>query len=255
MTTRCTASYSFTILILLLLCTSAGCLKSYGSEIDKATTYIDSANARLAFLDSIDLQTVWVGSIKANASAAKSDLAEASRILNAIPRTDLSSQDQADLKATIVLVDVDMKLCDLLAGPFSDYIENSQKYSKATNPSSAASNILSMKTALKDMDSSATSMTDEMNSVDETALSPEVRSTFVSMKSMIGSFSEGIRSAEKTLETECTTKCYSGQVLGTDCKCHPACGSSYCSADATCCNGRCYTCPSGYFLGSDCLCH
>ena len=57
----------------------------------------------------------------------------------------------------------------------------------------------------------------------------------------------------------CSGKCVgcpSGSVLGSDCKCHKACGSSqkYCTS-GTCCNDRCVSCPSGSVLGSDCLCH
>ena len=50
--------------------------------------------------------------------------------------------------------------------------------------------------------------------------------------------------------------CPSGSVLGSDCKCHAACGDSshYCTG-GSCCGGHCISCPSGSVLGSDCNCH
>lgn len=50
--------------------------------------------------------------------------------------------------------------------------------------------------------------------------------------------------------------CRTGTVLGSDCRCHLACGDTnhYCSS-GQCCNGRCVNCPSGSILGSDCSCH
>ena len=248
--------YPVLVLIIVFVSIFSGCINSSQSEIIKATSYIESANSRLEFLKSLDYKTVWVGYIRANASAAKSDFTESSNILNKIPLTDLNSQDQADLKGALVMVNVDIELCDLLGGPFSDFIDNFQTYSKTNDPGTAANSINSMKNALRDMDSSLGRMSGELNSVNENGLSPKVRADFVSVKSMILSLQESMSKAKNTFENTCTTKCLAGQVLGTDCQCHPACGSSYCSKNSQCCNGQCYTsCPSGYIMGNDCICH
>ena len=226
--------------------------------INQATFYVDSANSRLAFISSIDIETVWVGNIKANASAAKSDLNEASKILNTIVVSDLNSQDQADLQALKVMLNAGVELCDLMQGPLSNYIENFQTYTQTKDPIIAANSLNGMKTSLSNMKSSLGHMSDEMNTVNENDLSPEVRADFISLKSIIQSGQESLSKTSNTLANVCTITCnwQPGYVVGEDCQCHPACGANYCSGDANCCGGQCYLhCPSGYSRGNDCKCY
>ncbi len=50
--------------------------------------------------------------------------------------------------------------------------------------------------------------------------------------------------------------CPSGSILGSDCKCHAACGDTGRSCiNGKCCDDHCVNCPAGYILGTDCLCH
>lgn len=51
--------------------------------------------------------------------------------------------------------------------------------------------------------------------------------------------------------------CEPGYILGSDMKCHKPCGSatSYCSGDSICVDGECIGCEPGYILGSDLKCH
>jgi outer membrane murein-binding lipoprotein Lpp len=245
-----------TFCLLILVCSFSGCISQHTSEINQATSYVQSANSRLAFLSSVDYKTVWVGNIKANASAAKSDLTEALKILNNIPLSDLKSQDQANLQGLKVMVNVDIELCDLWQGSLSDFIENSQTYAQTKDPGIATNSMNIIKVSLSNMKSSVGHMVDEMNSVNENDLSPELRPEFISLKSMTQSLQETISKSSNILENTCTVKCYSGSVLGTDCQCHPACGANYCSGNAHCCGGQCYTqCPAGSVMGNDCLCH
>jgi hypothetical protein len=244
------------LILVIFFIFSSGCVNSHKSEFDQAESYIESANSRLAFLSSVDYETVWVGNIKANASAAKSDLTEASKILNNIPISDLNSQDQADLQAAKVMLNVDIELCDLLQGSFSDLMENTQTYIQTKDPRTAVNSMNEIKGSLVVMKLQVGHMIEEMNSVNENNLSPEIRPDFISMKSMIQSVQESTSKTSNTLENLCTIKCNSGYVIGTDCQCHPACGANYCSEDANCCNGQCYTrCPAGSVMGNDCICH
>ena len=250
----------FAILILGFLlvsgCTNTESTKN-ANKFDQVESYVHSANSRLSFLSSVDINTVWVGNIKANASAAKSDLSEALKILNTIPPGDLNSQDQIDLQALIVMANVDIEYCDLLQGSYSDYIENIQTYNQTRNPDVAANSMKGIKMSLSNMKSSYDHMTEEMNSIKETDLSPqEVRPDFISMKSKIQYSRDSISKTSNTLENECNIKCNSGYVVGTDCQCHPACGASYCSANAVCCGGQCYKqCPFGSVMSADCQCY
>ena len=235
------------------------------NKIDQIESYVSSANSRLAFLSSDDINTVWVGNIKANSSAAKSDLTESLKILNTIPLSDLNSQDQTDLQALNVTLNVDIEYCDLVHGPYSDYIENIQTYNQTKDPDVAANSMKVIKMSLSTMKTSFNHMTDEMNSIEETDLSPQkVRPDFISMKSKIQYLQETTSKTSNTLENGCTIKCNSGYVVGTDCQCHPACGASYCSGNAVCCGGQCYTpCQSesgslmgpSLVMGADCQCH
>jgi len=50
--------------------------------------------------------------------------------------------------------------------------------------------------------------------------------------------------------------CPDGSVLGTDEKCHLACGvNTYCTGDSVCINGECRGCNAGYIIGQDYKCH
>ena len=51
--------------------------------------------------------------------------------------------------------------------------------------------------------------------------------------------------------------CSEGYIIGDDLKCHKPCGSAdtYCSGDSICVNGRCRSCEEGYILGNDLKCH
>lgn len=50
--------------------------------------------------------------------------------------------------------------------------------------------------------------------------------------------------------------CGEGFVLGSDNLCHPTCGgSTYCTGNSVCVNGKCMGCEPGYILGSDLKCH
>jgi hypothetical protein len=218
--------------------------------------YIESADVRLIAPKSLDYQTVSVAEIKANASAAKSDLTEALNILSKIPLDDLNNQDRADLKALIILVKFEIDFCDLLKGPFSDILENSKIYSETKDPSSAANSMNSIKKSLGDMDSSLDRMNRQMSSINESGLSPKFRADFIYYKSLALSLQDTIQKQKNTLENACTIKCPLGEVTGDDCSCHASCGSSYCSSDTRCCDGKCYTpCPVGMVRGDDCSCY
>jgi len=250
----------FAILILGFLLVS-GCTNTVSTntanKFDQVESYVHSANSRLSFLSSVDINTVWVGNIKANASSAKNDLTEALKILNSISPSDLNHQDQIDLQALIVMANVDIEYCDLVQGSYSDYIENTQTYNQTKDPNVAANSMKVIKVSLSSMKSSFDHMAEEMNSIKENDLSPQkIRPNFISMKSKIQYLQESISKTSNMLENECTIKCNSGYVVGTDCQCHPACGASYCSANAVCCGGQCYTpCPFGSIMGADCQCH
>jgi len=50
--------------------------------------------------------------------------------------------------------------------------------------------------------------------------------------------------------------CADGYVLGSDEECHEACGgSSYCTGNSVCIDGKCMGCETGYILGKDLACH
>jgi len=245
----------YLVVILIGIVLFSGC-SSHESEINQAISYLESGNSRLAFLTSSDFSTIWVGTIKANSSAAKSDYSEAANILNNIPMNDLNKQDQTDLKASIVMVNADIEMTDFLNGPFSDYVENAQTYNQTTDPQTAARSVNAMKSDLQNMKNSLDQMNSEIGGISVTDLSPQVRTEVIWVKSTIQSLKDTITKTSNMLENTCYVKCNSGEILGVDCQCHPACGTTYCPANAVCCGGHCLTpCPYGYVQGSDCICH
>ena len=248
-------SLYYLLLCLSLICIFSACVNSHESEINRAKDYLASANSRLTF-SSFDWTTIWVGSIKANASAARNDINEAQNILNNIPINDLSEQDQTDLKAFIIMVNVYGEMADLFKGPFADLIDNAQTYNQTKDPQIASRSVSAFKVDLQNMKTSLFQMNDELSNINENVLSPKFRSEFIVFKTTIQSYQDSIDKVSSEFENACTTKCYSGYVLGTDCQCHPECGSGYCTGDSECCNGECYKpCSSGYILGTDCQCH
>ena len=66
---------------------------------------------------------------------------------------------------------------------------------------------------------------------------------------------ESPREFKEYLET-LNHPCPDGSILGSDEKCHLACGlNAYCTGNSVCINGKCVGCNSGYVMGQDYQCH
>ncbi|MDD1653867.1 MAG: hypothetical protein LUQ64_04905, partial [Methanomicrobiales archaeon] len=174
---------------------------------------------------------------------------------NGIPQEKLDAQDRKILQASLVGCSVLEKMCVMLEGPFADFIDHSQNFSVSRDPAYEARMMLS---SLEEMGSEIDVMDQEIQTIDESDIPPEIRGDFVSMKVAIQSLGTEVDEAIQTLRSTCLKSCGSGEVLGSDCLCHPRCGTgtTYCAdSDAICCLGTCYVpCPKGYTMDSTCHC-
>jgi len=231
------------ISLLISLCIIPGCLSPYSQEINQAAALIDSAYNRLAVLNADDFSTIYVGEIRANMSAAKSDLTEAKRILERIPPHELSSQDQEDYAILMPIIDIDIEFVDIIGGPFADFIEDAQTIINSDDPATVSNAGVKFKQDLSLLTARFAQIKPKIDALDESKISPERKGDVIYLKSMISSVTLDLEKLNKELAGTCIKKCDSNQVLGTDCQCHPACGVSYCSDDAICCKGTCYIAP------------
>jgi hypothetical protein len=229
--------------LLVSLCILPGCLSPYTGEIDQATYFIESANNRMVILDTHDFLTIYVGEIRANMSAAKSDLTEAKKILEKIPYTELNSQDQEDYKILMPLIEIDIELVDIIGGPFADFIEDGQTIANSEDPTIVSNAGVRFKQDLVIVSSRFSQLKPKIDALDESKISPEMKGDVIYLKSMISSVTTDLKELNSEIADTCIKKCGTGQVLGTDCQCHPACGDAYCSNDAVCCKGTCYISP------------
>jgi hypothetical protein len=232
------------MLSVLVLCSMIpGCVNSHAAEVDQASSLIDSASSRMAVMSSADFNTIRVSEIRANASAAKSDLTEAEKILKKIPLKDLNQQNQAEMNAVLPLIGVYIEMMDTIGGPFADFIEDAQTASKSQDPTTVSEAGIKMKQDLQEVRLRFSNMSSKINAIDDTGLSPKTKGDLIYVKSMINSISAEVDKASSQLADACIRKCPGGQVLGQDCQCHPACGKSYCTSGAVCCKNMCYISP------------
>jgi hypothetical protein len=230
----------------------SGCTNSHAAEVEQASALIESASSRMAVMSSANFSTVSVSEIRANASAAKSDLTEAEKILKKIPRKDLNQQSQAEMDAVLPLIGVYIEMMDTIGGPFADFIGDAQTASRSRDPATVSDAGTRMKQDLGEMKLRFGTMSTEINAIDDTGLSPKTKGDLIYIKSMINSLSEEVNKADSQLAGACIRKCAVGQVLGQDCVCHPACGKSYCSSGAVCCKNVCYLSPGpNYHINMD----
>jgi hypothetical protein len=232
------------ILSMLLMCSMIpGCINPHAAEVDQASLLIDSASSRMAVMSSADFNTIRVSELRANASAAKSDLTEAEKILKKIPLKDLSQQNQAEMNAVLPLIGVYIEMMDTLGGPFADFVDDAQTASKSQDPTTVSEAGIRMKQDLREVRLRFSNMSTKINAIDDTGLSPKTKGDLIYVKSMINSLSAEVDKASSQLADACIMKCAGGQVLGQDCQCHPACGKSYCTSGAVCCKNMCYISP------------
>jgi hypothetical protein len=229
--------------LLIVCCMIAGCVNPHAAEVDQASSLIDSASSRMAVMSSADFTTIRVSELRANASAAKSDLTEAEKILRKIPLKDLNQQNQAEMNAVLPLIGVYSEMMDTLGGPFADFVEDAQTAGRSQDPATVTDAGIRMKQDLGKVSLRFSAMRTKINAIDDTGLSPKTKGDLVYVKSMINSLSAEIDKAGSQLADACIKKCIPGQVLGQDCQCHPACGKSYCTSGAVCCKNMCYISP------------
>ena len=195
---------------------------------------------------------MYVGNLRANASAAKSDLTEAKNILVRIPPKELSRQDQTDIQALLVILDVYIETADMIEHPVADFIEDAQIVTKSNDPTTVSEAGFRIKQNFLVINQKFNTLSNQLNSIDETGLSPEVKGDVVYIKTLYASYARDFDKLNTQFASACIKKCPVGEVLGQDCLCHPACGKSYCDSDAECCNNRCYIPPGpNYWLNRD----
>ncbi len=103
----------FLISLILSCCMISGCVNNHEKEFIQANSLVESANSRFQGLNTGNLTTLKVGDIRSNASAATRDLTEARRILEKIPPDELKTQDQADRKALILMLNGTIGLTEI----------------------------------------------------------------------------------------------------------------------------------------------
>lgn len=242
---------SFITLILLL----SGCIQPYNSEFTEATSLIESANNRLSIItDTDEISKMDIGLIKGKATGARNDLAEAKIILDKIPANAFTGRDKADFEAVKVILNIDVELSDMIAGPYVDLIERVQRINKTTSQSYPAE-INLIKNDMSSIKETFTHIKNELDSINLENLSPKFKGDIITLMIQFQYAQKSLEDTITEFDRGCFKKCDSGYVLGTDCQCHLSCGSSYCSAGSQCCNGQCYLlCPTGYSKASDCSC-
>jgi len=243
--------------ILLSCSLIAGCVNSHTAEIDHAKSLIKSASSRTSVSGTENYTTMYVGNLRANASAAKSDLMEAKNILVRIPQNELSRQDQTDIKALLIMLDVYIETVDILEHPAADFIEDTQTVIKSRDPTTVSEAGLRIKQNILVINQKFSNLSNQLNSIDETGLSPEVKGDVIYLKTLYASYARDFDKLNTQFASACIKKCSDGEVLGQDCMCHPACGKSYCDSEAECCKNKCYIPPGfNYWLNRDtCVYH
>jgi hypothetical protein len=220
---------------------STGCINANEAKITQATKYIDKANDRLSSLSSINISTVSVGNIRANASEAALDLREAKKLLDQVNINELSPQEQADIKALNVMISVYIEMVEMVEGPLADMIENTQAFSNTKDTTIIVDKAMDIKANFKEMRSTSSHMVDQTDTIDINTLSAETKEQFIAFKTLTQSMESDFTKASEQLDTLCLKSCNGGEVLGSDCQCHDACGTSYCAdPNAICRSGQCY---------------
>ena len=233
----------FLILLVISSCVIAGCVSSHDAEFTQANSLIESANSRFLSLNPVNMTTVQVGEIRANASAAQRDLAEAKKILEKIPPNELKTQDRADLKALILMLNGTIELTEVMEGPLADLIEDAQIIINSKDPATVSDAGLKFKQDLAVLKIRVNKINNEFSSINDTGLSPKIKQNISQTKTSIKSLSADIDNASARLADACLKICSDNEILGTDCQCHPRCGYSYCARDAVCRNNICYRSP------------
>ncbi len=169
-----------------------GCVNSHTTEINHAKSLVKSAESRLSFMKSANFTTLYVGQIRANASAAKSDMTEAKNILVQIPQNELSPQDQADMKVLLAMLDIDIELADILGNSFADVIEDAQTVLVSKDPTAVTEAGLKMKQDILVLNQKISSLSARINSISETGLSPELKGDLIGAKTLLTSASGDI---------------------------------------------------------------
>lgn len=238
--------------ILLSCSLNAGCVNSHTAEINHAKSLIKSAGSRMSVSSTENYTTMYVGNLRANASAAKSDLTEAKNILVHIPQNELNRQDQTDIKVLLIMLDVYIETADTIEHPAADFFEDAQTVKKSGDPTTVSEAGIRIKQNILVINQKFGNLSNQVNSIDETGLSPEVKGDVIYLKTLYASYARDFDKINTQIASACIKKCSVGEVLGQDCICHPACGKSYCDSEAECCKNKCYISPSpNYWLNRD----
>ena len=250
----------FIIIMIFLLVILSGCVQSHSTEFNNVNTLIESGTSRINPLISLNFDTVDLVAVTVNTSAAKENFSEARNILIKIPSKELSNKDQTNLNATIILIDANMKISDLLKSNLSDVIiEYWGSMNSPTNESSYLIDTSNMKKNLmlikSDISAINISVNEKFNKLNNNDFSPSTLRIYNETENRLIIFNNNIDKTITYLENACLKKCSNGNVLGADCKCHPECGSGkYCNDGFVCCNEKCYS-PCGFNSKRDIYCN
>jgi hypothetical protein len=229
---------------------------NYQKEFRDAVSLLNSSNNRMSSISGInDLSKINLGLIKGIAAGSKSDLNEAQKILDKIPPNALKGQEKADIEALKVIIKINIEVADMTAGPFADMVDRLKRIDQTTAQTYPIE-IQAIKADMNNIKALLSNMDTELNRINLENLSPKNKGDIISMRAQIQYHQKLYEDLITDLDSKCLKKCDFGYILGTDCQCHPACGSSYCGPGGQCCQGTCYKdCPIGYYMTMDCSCY
>jgi hypothetical protein len=253
--------------LIIFVSTFAGCIQSHSEEFNKANSLVDAGTFQITPLVSSNFTSANLTAIRVNTTAVKGDFSEAMNILDKIPSKELSDKDQMNLKALKILIDANMKISELLETKFlkvSEEYQNSM-YSPLSGNVMNSGNLDSYTIDSNDMKSNLSmiksnistikiSINENFNKLNYADLSPNTLLIYNETGDRLVIFNNNIDTSITYLENACLKRCFAGKVLGTDCNCHPECGTGkYCDNGFECCNEKCYS-PCGFASKRDLYC-
>jgi hypothetical protein len=193
--------FCFILLGVLMMCMlTPGCTSSHATEVNQANSYMKSAESRFVFSPDANLQTISVGILRANSTAAKTDLLEAKKILQGIPTDELSAQDQQDFRILVPIIDINIQMTEIMGGPFADFIEDSQTLVQSRDQAVVYMSAMKLKQDTLKVRQGFAELKTSVDAIDEKSISPRYREDFARLKTEVYSVSGEMDSVGAALD-------------------------------------------------------
>ena len=128
-----------------------------------------------------DISKINIGLIKGSAAGSKSDLNEAQKILDKIPPNALKGQEKADIEALKVVININIELADMTAGPFADMVERLKRIDQTTAQTYPIE-IKAIKADMNNIKAVLSNMNTELNRINLENLSPKNKGNIISLR-------------------------------------------------------------------------